>query len=92
MTQPPSVPYPPARINTLALVAFIAAFIVPVAAIVLGILAGRQLNIPGNRETGHGLARAALIIGIVSTSLQVLFFIVWFALLFYGISSSAGTH
>ncbi|WP_435743619.1 DUF4190 domain-containing protein [Microbacterium sp. PMB16] len=68
------------RTNTLALVGFIAAFMIPIAGFVLGVLAIRQLRVPGNGESGAGLARWALIIGSVGTLVQLVFFIVWISL------------
>jgi len=75
MTDAPAAPI---RTNTLALVGFIAAFMIPVAGFVLGILATRQIE--QTHESGRGLARAATIIGLVATVVQVLFFIVWLIL------------
>ncbi|MDQ0726047.1 DUF4190 domain-containing protein [Microbacterium sp. W4I20] len=68
------------RTNTLALVGFIAAFVIPIAGFVLGVLALRQLRAPGNGESGAGLARWSLIIGALGTLLHVIFFIVWISL------------
>ena len=70
------------RTNTLSLVGFIAAFMIPIAGLVLGVLALRQLRTPGNIESGAGLARWAMVIGILGTLVQVIFFIVWFTLFF----------
>jgi len=71
-------PVAPIRINTLALVGFIASFMIPIAGLVLGILAIRQIE--QTHESGRGLARAATIIGLLGTVFQVLFFIVWLIL------------
>lgn len=73
MTQ---VPLP--KTNTLALIGFIAAFLVPVVGIVLGTMARNQIRITG--EGGRGLARAAVIIGSAGTIAIILFFIVWLTL------------
>ncbi|MGM1017318.1 MAG: DUF4190 domain-containing protein [Actinomycetota bacterium] len=78
------------RTNTLALVGFIGAFVIPLVGIVLGILARRQLDAPGNQDTGRGLARWALVIGIIGTVLQTTFFIVWCALFFSALSGNFG--
>ena len=78
---------PPAKTNTLALIGFIAAFVIPVAGLVLGILARRQLSVPGNPETGKGLARWAVFIGALGTAFQVIFFIVWLTLVANAISN-----
>ncbi len=69
--------YPP-RTNTLALVGFIASFMIPIVGIVLGAMAQRQIAI--TTEGGRGLARAAVIIGALGTTFQVIFFIVWLSL------------
>lgn len=69
--------YPP-RTNTLALVGFIASFMIPIVGIVLGAMAQRQIAI--TKEGGRGLARAAVIIGALGATFQVIFFIVWLSL------------
>ncbi|MBK4347302.1 DUF4190 domain-containing protein [Lacisediminihabitans changchengi] len=69
----------PAKTNTLALVGFIAAFMIPVVGVVLGAIARRQLSFPGTHESGRGLARWAMIIGILGTLAQVSFFVIWVA-------------
>lgn len=76
MTQPVL----PARTNTLALVGFLAAFVIPLAGLVLGVLARRELSAPGNVETGRGLARWATTIGVLGTLLQIAFVIIWLSL------------
>ena len=68
---------PPARTNTLALVAFIAAFMIPPAGFILSFFARRQLDAPENMESGRGLARWAMVIGILGTLAQLAFFVVW---------------
>lgn len=78
MTSPTTAP----RTNMLALIGFIAAFVIPVAGIILGAFALGQLRVPGNTESGAGLARWALVIGSVLTAFCVLFFILWAALFF----------
>lgn len=77
--------YPP-RTNTLALVGFIASFMLPVVGIVLGVMARRQIAV--SNEAGHGLALAAVIIGVAGTTFQVIFFIIWLSLFTYGISQA----
>jgi hypothetical protein len=62
-----------AKTNTLALVSFTAAFVIPIAGLVLGVLARQQLSSPGNLETGRGLARWAMLIGALGTLFQVAF-------------------
>ena len=83
MTNPAAIapPTSPIRTNTLALVGFIGVFFVPVVGIVLGIMGQRQIE--RTREEGRGLARAAVIIGVIGTVAQTAFFIVW-ATLFVG--------
>lgn len=76
-TQPP-------RTNTLALVGFIASFVIPVAGIVLGVMARRQIDL--TREEGRGLARAAVIIGAIGATAQTIFFIVWLSMFSTAIS------
>ena len=65
------------KTNTVALVGFIAASVIPVAGLALGIVARRQLDSPNNTESGRGFARWAVIIGALGTLAQVVFFIVW---------------
>jgi hypothetical protein len=68
----------PPKTNTLALIGFIAAFMQPIVGIVLGVMAMRQIDV--SHEGGRGLARWAVIVGIVGTSLTGIFFIVWLVL------------
>lgn len=77
------------RTNTLSLVGFIAAFVIPIAGLVLGVLALRQLRTPGNLESGAGLARWAMIIGALGTVAQATFFIVWLSLFFSAINGQS---
>lgn len=88
MTNPAAIapPGPPARTNTLALVGFIAVFFMPVVGIVLGIMGQRQIE--RTREEGRGLARAAVIIGVIGTLAQLAFFIVWCTLFFTAVSQT----
>ncbi len=72
-----SATYPP-RTNTLALVGFIASFMIPIVGIVLGAMAQRQIAM--TKEGGRGLARAAVIIGALGATFQLVFFIVWLSL------------
>jgi large-conductance mechanosensitive channel len=64
-----------AKTNVLAIISLIAAFVMPVAAIVTGHIAMSQIRRTG--EQGEGLAKAGLILGYVFTSLGVLFFIAY---------------
>jgi hypothetical protein len=68
----------------LAITGFIAAFVIPVAAVVLGLIAQSQIRRTG--EEGRGLARAAVIIGIVGCCAQAVFFVVWASLFFSALS------
>ncbi len=75
----PQFPAPAQKINTIALVGFIAAFVVPVAGIVLGAIGLNQTRVSG--EGGRGLARAAVVIGSLFTLFGVVLFIIWLSLL-----------
>lgn len=74
------------RTNTLALVGFIASFMIPIVGIVLGAMAQRQIAV--THEGGRGLARAAVILGVLGAVAQLVFFIVWLSLFSYGISQA----
>lgn len=76
-----AAPRPP-KTNTLALVGFIASFVIPLAGLIVGILAMRELRAPECRDTGRGLARWAMIIGAIGTAGQTLFFLLWLSLFF----------
>lgn len=80
-----SATYPP-RTNTLALVGFIASFMIPIVGIVLGAMAQRQIAV--THEGGRGLARAAVIIGALGATFQLIFFIVWLSLFSAAISQT----
>ena len=83
----PFAPPAPPRTNVLAIISFVAAFVVPIAAIVLGHISMSQLRTSG--EQGRGLAIAGLVLGYVFTAFTVLFVILWFAL-FFGIVATHG--
>jgi hypothetical protein len=74
MTEPTPYTAPaagPARpTNTLAIIALIAAFVVAPVGIILGFIAKNQIKQTG--ENGAGLAKAAIIVGIVLTVLWLL--------------------
>jgi hypothetical protein len=78
-----------AKINTSALVGFIAAFVIPLVGLILGIVARGQLSTPGNFETGRGFARWAMVIGAIGTAFQLTFFIVWLSVLLSAIGNAA---
>ncbi|MFT4212629.1 MAG: DUF4190 domain-containing protein [Microbacterium sp.] len=77
MTEPTSG----VRTNTLALIGFIAAFIVPLLGLILGIVAVNQLRGRAVNQGGRGFARWAVVIGGLGTCAQAAFFIVWLTLL-----------
>lgn len=77
MTTPTTV-----KTNTLALVGFIAALVIPLAGVILSVSARRRLDAPGNIEQGRGLTRWAMVIGILGTLGQLLLFVLWFSLFF----------
>lgn len=79
------------RTNTLALIAFIAAFMIPLAGFILSFFARRQLDDPGNIESGRGLVRWAMLIGILGTLAQLAFFIVWITLFASALTQFPGT-
>jgi hypothetical protein len=60
----------PPKTNVLAIISLIAAFVMPVAAIVTGHIAMSQIRRTG--EQGAGLAKAGLILGYVFVALGVL--------------------
>ena len=63
-------PQPVRPTNTLAIVALVLAFVVPVGGVICGHMARKQIKETG--EDGSGMATAALIIGYVYTALAVL--------------------
>jgi len=82
--QPGYGPYPPPPYgygypmqmgtNTMAILALVFAFIFAPVAIVLGVLARKQIRSSG--EQGWGLATAGMVCGIVFTVLMVIWFVV----------------
>lgn len=64
--------------NTMAIVALIAAFVVPLAGIIVGHIALGQIKKTG--EAGHGLALAGTVLGYVFTALYVILFLFAFLL------------
>lgn len=81
MTMPAPAPVTIPRTNTLAIIGFVASFMIPVVGIVLGVMAQRQIAL--SKEEGAGLAKAAVIIGVIGTALTVVFVVIWFAMLFF---------
>jgi len=82
---PPATPYAPAgapleeRTNVLAIVALVAAFVVPLVGIICGHIALSQIKRTGER--GHGLALAGTVLGYVFVALGLLLGLLFFALL-----------
>ena len=70
---PPGYWAPPT--NTLAIVALVMAFVVPVAGAICGHVALGQIKRTG--ESGHGLALAGVIIGWASTALMLVFVLLY---------------
>ena len=73
--QPAAPGYYAPPTNTLAIIALILAFLVPIGGIICGHIALGQIKRTG--EGGHGLAKAGLILGYVFTGLTVLFIIAY---------------
>jgi len=78
-----------AKTNVLAIISLIAAFVMPVAAIVTGHIAMSQIRRTG--EQGEGLAKAGLILGYVFTSLGVLFVIAYILFFVVLIATQGGS-
>lgn len=76
MTEPTPTPYTapaaaPARpTNVMAIVALIAAFVIPLAGIIVGFIALGQIKKTG--EGGHGLALAGVVLGFVFSILYII--------------------
>lgn len=72
MTESTPAPAAPAGAptNTLAIIALIAAFVVAPVGVILGFIAQNQIKTSG--EAGAGLAKAAIIVGIILTVLWLL--------------------
>ena len=61
--------------NTLAIITIIAAFVLPIAGIITGHIALKQLKTSG--ESGHALAKWGLILSYIFVGLAVIGFIIW---------------
>jgi peptidyl-prolyl cis-trans isomerase B (cyclophilin B) len=86
------VAYQPGNVaptNTLAIIALILGFVVPLAGIICGHIALGQIKRTG--EGGHGLALAGTIIGYVFTGLGILFVIIY-AVFFVALFSSGALY
>ena len=85
MTEPTPTPYTapaagPARpTNVLSIVALIAAFVIPLAGIIVGFISLGQIKKTG--ESGHGLALAGVVLGFVFTAFYLIFIIVYFVII-----------
>ncbi|GAA0996295.1 DUF4190 domain-containing protein [Subtercola frigoramans] len=64
--------------NTLAIVAFVLVFVVPVAGIVLGYVARSEIR--KTKQGGHKLVVAALALGWIFVIFQLMFFATWISL------------
>ena len=79
MTNPPvqyqQVPAPK-KTNTMAIVGFILSFFFALVGAILGFIALGQIKNSNGAEGGKGLAIAAVIIGLLSTVISIIVFIV----------------
>lgn len=93
LTQPSGfVAAPPApRTNVLAIVAIITGFMAPIAGIITGHMALRQIARSG--EEGRALALTGLIAGYVLTGLGLIFFAIWLTMMisFVGLGLAVGS-
>lgn len=74
------------RTNVLSIVSVIAGFMVPVAGIVTGFLALKQIQRTG--EEGRPLALTGIIAGFALSAFQIAFFVLWCTLFFGAMGSS----
>jgi Domain of unknown function (DUF4190) len=87
MTEPTPAPMATGpRTNTLAIIALIGAFVVPLAGIICGHIALGQIKRTG--EGGHGLALAGTVLGYIFTAFWILYFVIVVVIL--GAASTAG--
>ncbi len=78
--------YAPAT-NTLAIVALVLAFVVPLGGIICGHIALGQIKRTG--EGGHGLALAGTVLGYVFVGLAILIFLIYFIVII-SVAASGG--
>lgn len=64
---------PAAKTNILAIIALVLGFVIPIGGIICGPIALSQIKRTG--QSGKGLAKAGLIIGIIITAFWVLLFV-----------------
>ncbi len=81
---------PQQRTNVLAIIALIAAFVVPLAGIICGHIALSQIKRTG--ENGRGLALAGTVLGYIFTVLGLLFIIAYFAFFAWAASQSGVSY
>ena len=77
------------KTNVLAIVSLVSAFLISLVAIITGHIALSQIKKTG--EQGRGLAIAGLIIGYVGLVAQIIFAIVWFAIIGTAVSTGSIT-
>jgi hypothetical protein len=88
-TPPPYSSYPTAPgTNVLAIISLIAAFLMPIAAIITGHIALSQIRRTG--EQGEGLAKAGLILGYVFVGIGILVGIAY--VIFFVVLISASSY
>lgn len=92
--QPAAQPAPTvtqaAPTNTLAIITLIAAFVLPIAGIITGHIALKQLKTSG--ESGHALAKWGLILSYIFVGLGVLFAIIWFVIIAAVVATAPMTY
>lgn len=77
------------RTNVLSIVAIVAGFMAPIAGIITGHLALRQIARTG--EEGRALALTGLIAGYALTALGLVFFVVWLTMMLSIVSLGIAT-
>ncbi|MEQ1737918.1 MAG: DUF4190 domain-containing protein [Rhodoglobus sp.] len=80
MTEATPAPAAGRPTNVLAIIALVAAFVFPLAGIVIGHIALGQIKKTG--ESGHGLAMAGTVLGYVFSVIWILVFVISVALPF----------
>ncbi|MBN9211562.1 MAG: hypothetical protein BGO45_07185 [Microbacterium sp. 71-36] len=85
---PAPVPGAGPRTNTVAIIALVLGFVVPIGGIVAGSVALAQVKRTG--EKGRGLAIGGIVVGAVMSVLSILGAIALFALFAFGAASSSG--
>lgn len=80
---------PAPRTNVLAIISFVAAFVMSVAAVVCGHIALSQIKRTG--EGGRGLAIAGLVLGYAGIGFFALFFVIWLVMFIAVVSNGYAT-